>query len=240
MLTAPPPALAPLAERIRQQRRARERGRAETYNRAWMFDLVEHVDRNVDDPESWDSGRGILTGEDREVLRRLASRMAAPTSNPPWYAIDSGLATEFRMREAAFSLGFLRETEFKEAVKKHALSILEAGNFAREREPELRRLCERCGRLTLGRLKDSQPRSRTMEAFREGDARAMLEGEAAPEAGAPVDNVPLSLLSPVAIVALAVLGTCVLVMAGLLLFGGSDVPGARLGSAGYFPAGGSR
>jgi hypothetical protein len=228
VLADPPPALAAVAARIREQRRARERERAESYNRAWMFDLVEHVDRRRSDPDAWDAGRAILIAEDREVLRQLAARMSAPPSGPPWYAIDSGLATEFRMREAAFALGFLKEAEFKEAVRQHALAILGAGNFPADREAELRRLCERCGRLTLGRLKDSQPRSRTMDAFRQGDGRAMLEGEAAPESGAPVDNVPLSPLSPVAVAALAVFAACAIAMASALWLGGSDPDAPRV------------
>ena len=228
----PPAALVPLIELLRRARRNSDRVNARKANREWMVNLVEFVEAHPDDRESWDAGHGVLLLPDQEVLAKLVERMNGPTSFPPWYALDEGLSCDFRLREAAFRLGFVPADAFKEVVRKHAKGIIESAGLSGARAVELRDLCERCALCVLGRVKNAQPRSRTMDAFRLGDARAMLEGEAAPDVSAPPQIVPLSVVSPVTAVCAAAVVLIAVSLLSMLAFGGTAVPtGGAVGRA---------
>jgi hypothetical protein len=205
-LPNPPVVLADLLVRLREQRLVRERRDAEIRGHLWIYDLVKHAERHRDDPERWDDGRQILIDEDRAIIERLIERSAVPAA-APWYQIALGEQPEFRMREAAWRLGFAREKDLVEQIRLNAKRIdalLPRGYLSPEQRAELASLCERCGRAMLGRLLNSSPRARTMEAFRRADWRGMLEGEQAPNVVIPFENVRQQMFSPIATVAWSV------------------------------------
>lgn len=193
---------------------------AERGGHGWIVRLVEQVIPQREDPRLSERVRALLPADDLGLLRELARR-AAPGSSPPWYALRLDAGADFRMREAAFACGFLGEPEFKAAIAAHAKPIWDNQEASPDEAKTLKALCTRCGRSMLGRLRDAEPRLRTLESFRRSDWRGMLEAERVEASGLPLRSVPTAILSPVAAISFAAAAVLSCVLIGILLLGGS-------------------
>jgi len=198
----------------------------------WLFELVEQSIPERSDPKRAAQAFDTLRAEDRAMLSEL-TRRAQRGGGAPWYLLDLGDDVELRLREAAFAAGFLDEAGFKPSIVKHIARIRASRDMPAADQERVKALSERCARFMLGRLKNAQPRSRTLEAFRLGDWRGMLEGERVVDLGLPMNGVPQSISSPVAMTAWSMAILLAIVLLGMVLFGGAS-PDASAG-AGSLP-----
>lgn len=201
----------------------------------WLFELVEQSIPERSDPKRSAQAFETLRTQDRAMLSELARR-AQRGGGAPWYLLDLGDDVELRLREAAFAAGFLDEAGFKPAIVKHIARVRASRDIPAADQERVKALSERCARFMLGRLKNAQPRSRTLEAFRLGDWRGMLEGERVADLALPMNGVPQRISSPVAIAAWSMAILLATVLVGMVSFGGAS-PDVSAG-AGNLPSDG--
>ena len=229
--------LVDLAQGLADFEWKQQRTAANAAGALWLFELVEQAIPERSDPKRSAQAFETLRTEDRAMLAELARRAQRGGGGAPWYTLDLGEDVELRLREAAFAANFLDEAGFRPAIVKHVAQILASRDIPVTEQERVKSLSERCARFMLGRLKNAQPRSRTLEAFRLGDWRGMLEGERVVDLSLPMNGVPQSIPSPVAIAAwsMAILLTIVLLC---MVFLGGASPQASA-SAGNRPADGA-
>lgn len=205
-------------------------GQAEAMGRGWLVRIVEQVMPGREDPRVAERVRSLLSADDQNLLRELARR-AAPGGNPPWFGIKLDAGAEFRLKEAAFASGFIGEPAFKEAIVSHSRPLWDNRDASPDECRTLKALCERCGRSMLGRLRDAEPRSRTLDAFRRSNWRGMLEAECVESSGLPNQAVPMGVVGVSAACAWALALVLACFLAIVLLLGGSTVAPVVMGAA---------
>ena len=229
--------LVDLAQGLADFEWKQQRTAANAAGALWLFELVEQAIPERSDPKRSVQAFETLRTEDRAMLAELARRAQRGGGGAPWYTLDLGEDVELRLREAAFAANFLDEAGFRPAIVKHIARIRASRDMPVTEQERVKSLSERCARFMLGRLKNAQPRSRTLEAFRLGDWRGMLEGERVVDLGLPMNGVPQSIPSPVAIAAWSMAILLTIVLLGMVVLGGVSPQASA--SAGNFPAAGA-
>lgn len=187
--------------------------------RGWLVRVAEQLVPERRDPRLAQRIAEMLSAEDQNLLRDLARR-AGTGGSPPWFAIRLDPYAEFRIKEAAFQCEFLDEAAFKAAIVAHCRPLLEACDATPEEARSLKILCERCGRFMLKRINDAQPRSRTLDAFRRGDWRGMLDADRVEASGLGETALHEPLVGTVAKASWAVALLLSAALASVLVFGG--------------------